>query len=201
LRQQPVLSTRSRCNTLSLGRKLIISSLHTVPYGQPPRSRLDYNIHNLASKVSYRPIEKIYSTGLTGTLGRSFTYISTAIINANCIQYKYAINQFNPKGSKYPIKSRNRSLLAYKSHLKSGNIFGSDEYGKICPVINFVLRPERASGYPPTDVEVLRFTTAVHEHLDNEVLLAAWHHAMAIALLQSTFDCCKCFILPARNIN
>jgi hypothetical protein len=41
---------------------------------------LHYNIH---SWLSYRPIWKqIYSTGLTGELGRSFTYISTATINA-----------------------------------------------------------------------------------------------------------------------
>ena len=35
-----VVSTRSRCNTLSLGSKLIISSLHTGPSCQPPRSRI-----------------------------------------------------------------------------------------------------------------------------------------------------------------
>jgi hypothetical protein len=27
-----------------------------------------------------------------------------------------------------------------------------DEYGKICPVVNFILRPEGVTGYPPTDV-------------------------------------------------
>ena len=41
LRQQPgVVSTRSGCNALSLGSKLIISSLHTDPSCRPPRSRI-----------------------------------------------------------------------------------------------------------------------------------------------------------------
>lgn len=61
LRQQPgVVSTRSRCNTLSLGSKLIISSLHTGPSCQPPRSRICLHQCNQSIKLqSIRGFEPI----------------------------------------------------------------------------------------------------------------------------------------------
>ena len=76
LRQRPgVVSTRSRCNTLSLGSKLIISSLHTGPSCQPPRSRIHNACINAINQSSFNQSE----------------------------DSSPSINQFNPKGSKYPI--------------------------------------------------------------------------------------------------
>ena len=42
-----------------------------------------------------------------------------------------------------------------------------DEYGKICPVVNFILRPEGVTGYPPIDV----VTTGVPDQSTIETLL------------------------------
>jgi hypothetical protein len=46
-----------------------------------------------------------------------------------------------------------------------------DEYSKICPVVNFILRPEGVTGYPPSDAEVMSFAIEVPDQSTMETLL------------------------------
>ena len=78
-----------------------------------------------------------------------------------------------------------------------------DSFGQECPMINFILREEEATGFPPADPEILKFlrtkpppiTPAVSSSKTSEspeeMTAVAWNHALAAALLQASFEICK----------
>jgi len=82
-----------------------------------------------------------------------------------------------------------------------------DSFGQECPMINFILREEEATGFPPPDPEILKFlrekpppdkmniTLATSSSETSEspegMTAVAWNHALAAALLQASFEKCK----------
>ena len=82
-----------------------------------------------------------------------------------------------------------------------------DSFGQECPMINFILREEEATGFPPPDPEILKFlrekpppdkmniTLATSSSETSEspegMTAVAWNHALAAALLQASFEICK----------
>jgi hypothetical protein len=76
-----------------------------------------------------------------------------------------------------------------------------DSFGQVCPMINFILREEETTGFPPADPDILKFlrekplpgqmnitpATSYPEGMTAVV----WNHALAAALLQASFEICK----------
>ena len=74
-------------------------------------------------------------------------------------------------------------------------------------MINFILREEEATGFPPADPEILSFlrekpppdkmnitpatSSSETSELPEGVAAVAWNHALAAALLQASFEICK----------
>jgi hypothetical protein len=86
----------------------------------------------------------------------------------------------------------------------------ADAFGQSCPMINFVLREEGTSGFPPADPEILSFIlsnlsqidqSSLSESLMNGVVItkdsraaraeAVWNHSIAVGLLQASFEKCR----------
>jgi hypothetical protein len=82
-----------------------------------------------------------------------------------------------------------------------------DSFGQECPMINFILREEEATGFPPADPEILSFlrkkpppdkmnitpatSSSETSEFQERVAAVAWNHALAAALLQASFEICK----------
>jgi hypothetical protein len=76
-----------------------------------------------------------------------------------------------------------------------------DSFGQVCPMINFVLREEGTTGFPPADPEILKFlrekpppdkmNITLATSSSEGMTAAAWNHALAAALLQASFEICK----------
>jgi len=80
-----------------------------------------------------------------------------------------------------------------------------DSFGQVCPMINFILREEGTTGFPPADREILSFLREKLPpnqmnitHTENEtpeflkrMATVVWNHTLAAALLQASFEKCK----------
>jgi hypothetical protein len=93
----------------------------------------------------------------------------------------------------------------------------ADTFGQSCPMINFVLREEGTSGFPPADPEILSFIRSTLSQIDHTSLRdspmkgveettkniraaraeAVWNHSIAVGLLQASFEICRLPMLLA----
>lgn len=80
----------------------------------------------------------------------------------------------------------------------------ADEYGRTCPMMTYVLRERNADGFSPSDREVYQFMLSypkmvLENYLESpesctiqeRMLDCIWCHAVAIGILQATFERCK----------
>jgi hypothetical protein len=86
----------------------------------------------------------------------------------------------------------------------------ADTFGQSCPMINFVLREEGTSGFPPADPKILSFICTNLSQIDHTSLRespmkgvdiakntraaraeAVWNHSIAVGLLQASFEICR----------
>jgi hypothetical protein len=102
-----------------------------------------------------------------------------------------------------------KSLLFVQSS-GTGKSRLADAFAMNCPIVNYVIR-QAISGFPPRDSEILKFmqlypTSNISESMDQslyfkslperdqqERTLNTWFHALAIGILQTTFEICKIF--------
>ena len=86
----------------------------------------------------------------------------------------------------------------------------ADSFGRVCPMINFVLR-EKGDGYPPSDRQVEQFMRQPIPHNIRQVafdspsknkrpdpdafserrVISIWNHCIAFAILEASFKKCK----------
>jgi len=85
----------------------------------------------------------------------------------------------------------------------------ADAFGEVCPMINFILRDPRSSGFPPPDKEIVSFmrdeppadipgptseqgiSGGTSRDFLKKRAVVAWNHTLAAALLQASFETCK----------
>ena len=64
----------------------------------------------------------------------------------------------------------------------------ADEFGRKCPMVNFVLRESGRKAYPPPDDEIRDFMLQPPPDADSALM---WYHTLAVALLLACFKMCK----------
>jgi hypothetical protein len=104
-----------------------------------------------------------------------------------------------------------KSLLFLQSS-GTGKSRLADAFGEICPMVSYVIRKDQF-GFPPRDDEVLTFMQSDPSSGEKALMLSPvsepdltsgdrserlsniWFHAIAIGILQASFEVCKYFFL------
>lgn len=162
----------------------------TVPPTTPTKSSVQFNWNNPAISLLVEHWERPYLGPSCKALIRKLrTYEKSFSDNSRRIYYARTIAFTQSSG-------------AGKSRL-------ANEFGQVCPLVFFVLREPCALGaFPPSDVKVYTFMLSQPDSdvdriirspsssrqpdksLDDKVQIV-WSHALAIGLLQATFEICK----------
>ena len=117
------------------------------------------------------------------------------------------IQDFNHQNKIEKVYSR---TLTFVQSSGMGKSRLADTFGETCPMINYVLRPEKATGFPPSDSEILSFMLMSPPDQHRDILAdsaskkkdrneeypkrrasVAWNHSVAVGLLQASFKNCK----------
>jgi hypothetical protein len=105
-----------------------------------------------------------------------------------------------------PVNSYYARTLVFLQSSGMGKSRLVDTFGEVCPMINFILRGDGTTGFPPTDPEILSFlrekppgemnitlatSSSKTSEISKRMAAVAWNHALAAALLQASFEICK----------
>jgi hypothetical protein len=129
-------------------------------------------------------------------------------IGPSCDILRKRIREYEQEGSN---NYYSKSLLFVQS-TGTGKSRLADAFSEICPMVSYVIRKDQF-GFPPRDDEVLTFIQS-NPSRDEEALMLSpvskpkltlddrserlsniWFHAIAVGILQASFEVCKYFFL------
>jgi hypothetical protein len=129
-----------------------------------------YNREGYLSQLSYRPVRPPAETRLRRIESSLELHWRDQFMGGAKDIFASVLAKNDEDMAEAPETRYSRAIILVQSS-GMGKSRLLDEYGKICPVVNFILRPEEFTGYPPTDVEVMSFATGVPDRSTIETLL------------------------------